>query len=235
MTTIKHPATLIHNGVVIAMAISFAAALGIIEQLTGLSFQRGAARARCNFYKGREYHRAVGDDYFAIVPTGSPTDRFHTEYNLQQGVTAEPWANDLVKKVNGMKLPNAVATYLVAAIHTGNWQRIRDIVAAHEITDWLMQCIDGFMVDDYNPTYPPQAHIGNYYTNVLTPKNLRALAACYMANKRAREAVAPTPAPKPVAPKPAAKQVALVTQGTVTRGIAEAVVRKVGNSWAIMF
>lgn len=124
MTTIKHPATLIHNGVVIAMAISFAAALGMIEQLTGLSFQRGAARARVNFYKGREYYRAVDGDCFAIVPTRVG------EYTSDDEVHGSGEFEDLIE-LGCDAIPAALATYMAAAIHTGNVDRINELAQAH--------------------------------------------------------------------------------------------------------
>lgn len=249
MTTIKHPATLIHNGVVIAMAISFAAALGIIEQLTGLSFQRGAARARCNFYKGREYYRAVGGDYFAIVPTGGPADRFDTDYNLQQGVVAEPYASNWVRKIEQAKLPNALATYLAAALHTGNWERLRELYYAHRnLLDPLgmreMGYLTGLIKCDVPDCmeYQPTVRVGGIVTHDTRPANIRALfekdqAVAFPELHRALASALSKitipfkmvdPAPKPVPVTPA------VTPA-VTRAPDDVVIKKLGNSWAIMF
>lgn len=66
MAKLKHPATLIQNGRVIARGVSFAAAL----KMAGAADIKGAARRRVNFYKGKPFyfHGQDGRDCFAIVP-----------------------------------------------------------------------------------------------------------------------------------------------------------------------
>ena len=67
MAKLKHPATLICNGRVVAKGVSFAAAL----KLAGAADIKGAARRRVNFYKGKSFYFGSpdGKNNFAIVPT----------------------------------------------------------------------------------------------------------------------------------------------------------------------
>lgn len=78
MAKVKHPATLIKNGRVVASGVSFAAAL----KAAGAADIKGAARRRVNFYKGKPFYFSPDShDWFAIVPTQniSYTDRKQTE------------------------------------------------------------------------------------------------------------------------------------------------------------
>ena len=64
MAKLKHPATLIQNGRVIASGVSFAAAL----KLAGAADIKGAARRRVNFYKGKSFYFENELGSFGIVP-----------------------------------------------------------------------------------------------------------------------------------------------------------------------
>lgn len=63
MAKLKHPATLIKNGLVIARGVSFAAAL----KAAGAADIKGAARRRVNFYKGTPFVFESNGDSYAIV------------------------------------------------------------------------------------------------------------------------------------------------------------------------
>lgn len=223
MTTIKHPATLIHNGAVIAMAISFAAALGIIEQLTGLSFQRGAARARVNFYKGREYYRAVGDDYFAIVPTDPNTHQYR---HADKGAVHTRSLEDAIEHAN---LPQALATYLAAAVHTGDVLSIRELLAAHaDLTDglYLLKVIAYERIPlTTAPSYVRIVRTPTWVYTVPGWRKFKADVAHTMAESLSKVRIPFKMVDKVDKPAPA----------PVTRAPSDVVVKRVGNSWAIMF
>lgn len=228
MTTIKHPATLIHNGVVIAMAISFAAALGMIEQLTGLSFQRGAARARVNFYKGREYYRAVGNDYFAIVPTDPNTHQYR---HADNGTVHTRTLEDAIEHAN---LPHALATYLAAAVHTGDVLRIRELIAAHsDLTSglYLMKVIAYERLP--LATAPFYAWTDRAPEGVYAMANWRKFKADIA--RTMAESLSKVRIPFKMIDKPAPAAEPAPAPAPVTRAPSDVVIKKVGNSWAIMF
>ena len=74
MAKLKHPATLIQNGRVIARGVSFAAAL----KLAGAADIKGAARRRVNFYKGKSFYFENEHGAFGIVPMCDIT--YHLRY-----------------------------------------------------------------------------------------------------------------------------------------------------------
>lgn len=64
MAKLKHPATLICNGRVVACGVSFIAAL----KAAGAADIKGAARRRVNFYKGKSFYFENEQGAFGIVP-----------------------------------------------------------------------------------------------------------------------------------------------------------------------
>ena len=87
MAKLKHPATLIYNGQIIAKGVSFNKAIAAAEKIAGVSFQKGAARRRVKFYRGVIYRfapeNAQSTQCFAIVPTMDIT--YVQVYNSLEG------------------------------------------------------------------------------------------------------------------------------------------------------
>lgn len=135
MAKLKHPATLIQNGRVIAKGISFTAALKMAEKITHDSFQKGAARRRVNFYKGTPYYfnsyKAAFPMHFVIVPTVDLTlvmqfggykdcTKKITTYELLEKL----WAGNIIKgtKFPGRDIMNRTAVYLLSGnIEGAQW------------------------------------------------------------------------------------------------------------------
>ena len=131
MAKLKHPATLIQNGRVIARGVSFAAAL----KLAGATDIKGAARRRVNFYKGTPYYfnsyKAAFPMHFVIVPTVDLTlvmqfggykdcTKKITTYELLEKL----WAGNIIKgtKFPGRDIMNRTAVYLLSGnIEGAQW------------------------------------------------------------------------------------------------------------------
>lgn len=79
MAKLKHPATLIQNGRVIARGVSFAAAL----KMAGAADIKGAARRRVNFYKGTPFVFENDGAFYAIVSTNMEATYLRPLYNFK--------------------------------------------------------------------------------------------------------------------------------------------------------
>lgn len=157
MAKLKHPATLIKNGRIVAKGVSFNAAL----KLASAANIKGAARRRVNFYKGKSFYFSDNNgNYFAIVATAEISYSIAHHYTIsafdKRADLSDPssWgpkcdvleysANKLIdiaiecdnKSKRCANYDRQDVTSIVACLATGDHEAAKDIIGPYPIGYW---------------------------------------------------------------------------------------------------
>lgn len=142
---LKHPATLILRGMVVAENISFAAACKLAKERGLAPNVRGLDRARVNFYAGKVF--AFCMNTAMIVPSKVvkypvsthidpiPNHPFpHMRKVVTHAIPARVLINGTLNRTWYVTVPSD-ATRITAALYTGDWIAFSDVL--HKLSDRL--------------------------------------------------------------------------------------------------